>query len=297
MRTQMTKFVGGLLLAGLFTMPGILQAQPSAHYAPGTEGLKAATLPPPGLWVRDYNEFYYADQENGPTGSKQATQQAFVYANVPRLLWITDIQVLGGYLGVDALVPLKYTHLQGGGQDFGVGDVFFEGTWSSHSQHWDFALGVGAWAPTGDFSMTDHTLPGNGYWTEMLTAGATWYPDDAKKWSLSALNRYEFSQKQEDTNITPGQAYTVEGGLSYGISPTVDVGAITYYQQQVTPNSNSVYPDRNRVARVGPEIAAFFPSVMFGVSLRYAYEFMAEGGFPPGRLQGNTITLTLTKKL
>jgi hypothetical protein len=292
MRTQIIKTVGGLLFAGLLTLPGFVQAQPSAHYAPGTEGLKAASLPPPGLWLRDYNEFYFANRYNNSQGTKVGSPDVFVYANVPRLIWITDVKVLGGYLGVDALLPLKYTHIQGAGENFGIGDAFVEGTWSSHLKQWDFAFGAGAWAPTGNFSPTDPTLAGNGYWTEMLTLGATWYPDEAKRWSVSALNRYEFNQKQKDTDKTYGQAYTVEGGVSYAVSKTVDIGVISYYQQQVTPNSGSPASSRNRVAAVGPEIGVFFPSAMFGATLRYAYEFMAEN-----RLQGNTVTLTLTKKL
>jgi hypothetical protein len=276
----------------LLALPSFVQAQPSAQYAPGTEGLKAATLPPPGLYLRDYNEFYYADHANDFQGNKVPSPEAFGYVNAPRLIWITDVEVLGGYLGADALVPLNYTHLSGLGQNFGVGDVFFEGTWSSHLKQWDFALGAGAWAPTGRFSPTDPTLPGTGYWTEMFTVGATWYPDEAKKWSLSALNRYECSQQNGDTGNTVGQAYTVEGGLGYGVTKTVDVGVITYYQQQVTPTTGYSFDQRNRVAGVGPEVSAFFPSITLGVSLRYAYEFMAEG-----RLQGNTVTLTLTKVL
>ena len=98
--------------------------------------------------------------------------------------------------------------------------------------------------------------------------------------------------------MTPGQVYTVEGGIGYGISKIVTLGAVGYYQMQTTsstgPTANS---NRNRVAAIGPEIATFFASAMFGVSLRYEYEFMAEGGAPQGRLQGNTIMLTLTKKL
>ena len=294
----MTKFTGSLLVAGLFTLPNLVQAQPSAHYAPGTEGIKAATLPPPGLYVRDYNSFYYADQVNDPQGDKigAAKPEVFVYANVPRLIWITDIKVLGGYLGVDALLPLEYTYIKGMGQTFGIGDAFFEGTWSWHLQQWDLSLGAGAWAPTGDSSGQPPQVPttraGLGYWGEMLTAGATWYPDQAKRWALSVLNRYEFNQEKDGTDITPGQVYTVEGGLSYGVMKTVDVGAIGYYQQQVTADSGSLDSLRKRVAGIGPEISAFFPSITLGVSLRYAYEFMAEN-----RLQGHTVTLTLTKVL
>jgi hypothetical protein len=292
MRTQLTKFIGGLLLAGLLALPELVQAQPTAHYAPGLEGIKAATLPPPGVYLRDYNQFYYADQVNDSQGNKLADQKAFVYVNAPRLIWITDTEVLGGYLGLDALVPLKYTYLKGVDQTFGIGDVFGEGTWSSHLKQWDFSLGAGVWAPTGDPASEFATYAGNGYWGEMLTAGATWYPDQEKKWALSVLNRYEFNQKQSHTDITPGQVYTVEGGLSYGVTKTVDVGAIGYYQQKVTEDSGSLASSaRDRVAGIGPEISMFFPSATFGVSLRYAYEFMAES-----RLQGQTVTLTLTKR-
>ena len=93
--------------------------------------------------------------------------------------------------------------------------------------------------------------------------------------------------------ITPGQAYTVEGGLSYGVTKTVDVGAIGYYQQKVTEDSGSAASStRDRVAGVGPEISRVLPPrPRWRVSLRYAYEFMAES-----RFQGHTFTLTLTKR-
>lgn len=300
MKTRMNKSLSSLLIAGLLSLPVLVQAQPTAHYAPGLEGIKAATLPPPGFYLRDYNWFYGANQINDASGHKigEADARAYVYANVPRLLWITDAKLLGGYLGVDALVPFKYTELKANTQNgpfhdqtFGIGDLFVEGTWSWHLKQWDLALGVGVWVPTGNFSKDNPTWAGSGYWGEMLTAGATWYPDEAKRWALSVLNRYEFNQEQKDTDITPGQAYTVEGGLSYGVSKTVDVGAIGYYQQQVTSDTDASAVDRDRVAGVGPEISAFFPKQMLGLSFRYAYEFMAES-----RLQGHTLTLTLTKR-
>lgn len=305
MRSILTKSIGVLLLAGLFALPTLLQAQPSAHYVPGVEGIKGASLPPPGFWLRDYNAVYFADALNNPNGSKNnaVDAKAFIYANVPRLLWITDTTVLGGYLGLDALVPLQYTdlNLKAGPNTiidhntFGIGDLFVEGTWSRHLNQFDLALGYGVWAPTGDSSdkalQAPSTLAGQGYWTHMLTAGATWYIDSDKKWAVSALNRYEFSMEKESSEQTPGQAYTLEWGASYGVTKTIDVGAAGYYQQQVTPTTGSAWSDRNRVAGVGPEVSAFFPKWMLGLSLRYAYEFMAEN-----RLQGHTLALTLTKK-
>ncbi|MCX6928501.1 MAG: transporter [Verrucomicrobia bacterium] len=292
MKIQLAKPIGALLTAGLFTLPNCLQAQPTAHYPTGLEGLKAATLPPPGIWFRDYNWFYYADHVNNASGDRVADQTAFIYAQAPRLIWITEVQVLGGYLGVDGLVPIFYKDLKGYDHDGGIGDLFFEGTWSRHWKQWDLAFGVGAWAPTGEFQKNNVLSAGNGYWTEMLTAGATWYPDAAKQWSVSVLNRYEFNEKQEDTDISPGQAYTVEGGIGYAITKPIEIGAIGYYQQQVTTDRGpGATSQRDRVAGIGPEVNAFFPDMMLGISLRYAYEFMAES-----RFQGNMVSLTITKK-
>ena len=70
MRIQLAKPIGALLTAGLFALPTCLQAQPTAHYPTGLEGLKAATLPPPGVYLRDYNWFYYADHVNNAAGQQ-----------------------------------------------------------------------------------------------------------------------------------------------------------------------------------------------------------------------------------
>jgi hypothetical protein len=307
MRTRLSKSIGGLLIAGLLTMPNLVQAQPTAHYGPGAEGIKAASLPPPGWYVRDYNIAYYSDTLNDSHGNKIGAPldaKAFTYVNLPRIIWITDQKVLGGFIGLDALIPLQYTDLdiQGAGpasidhHTFGVGDLFAEATWSTHLKQFDISFGCGVWAPTGDSSGKapefPTTMAGQGYWGQMLTAGATWYVDADKKWSVSALNRYEFNFGKDDAGMTPGQAYTVEGGLGYAFTKTIEGGVVGYYQQQVTGDDGPVQRDHGRVAAIGPEIGIAFPSAMLGVTLRYEYEFLAES-----RFQGNTFSLTLTKRM
>ncbi len=286
--------------AALLALPSLVQAQPTAHYVPGVEGIKGASLPPPGMYLRDYNVFYYADRFNDAQGNEisAADPKAFIYANVPRFIWITDAEVLGGSIGVDGLLPLQYTDLQvntpGGRFDdstFGIGDFFAEATWSKHIKQFDFSLGAGFWAPTGDSSPGLTTRAGLGYWTFMLTAGATWYIDADKLWAVSALNRYEFNTEKDGTDITPGQAYTLEWGVSYALRKTIEVGAVGYYQQQVTSDSGQSATGRDRVAAVGPEVRAFCTKYGFNTELRYLYEFMSES-----RLQGHTIALVFTKR-
>ncbi|HLX69836.1 MAG TPA: transporter [Verrucomicrobiae bacterium] len=288
-----------LLAAGMLWLPLLLSAQPTAHYTPGVEGIKGASLPPPGFYVRDYNVVYYATRANDASGNNAHVPnfRAFTYANVPRVIWISDTQVLGGYVGVDALLPFLYQSLRVPGYDqgtLGVGDFFAESTLSWHPRQFDLAVGLGVWAPTGDAPTQPgpSTRAGLGYWTPMLTAGATWYLDTNKTWAVSLLNRYEFNTKQRDTHITPGQAYTLEWGLSKTVAKVIDLGAVGYYQQQVTTDRGTgASPDRDRVLAVGPEINVVFPGPMLFASFRYNYEFLAQS-----RAQGHTFTLTLTKR-
>jgi len=135
-----SSFVRFSLALGLAAMPALLQAQPTAHYVPGIEGIKGASLPPPGWYVRDYNVAYTADRVNNGNGDSAGPSNfdAFTFANVPRVLWITDKKFLGGFIGVDALLPVVYQSVTAGPFDsstFGIGDFFVESTLSWHVKH------------------------------------------------------------------------------------------------------------------------------------------------------------------
>lgn len=289
-----------LLAISLLAMPALLLAQSTGHYVAGTEGIKGASLPPPGWYVRDYNLFYTSGRLNDVKGNriKLVDPDIFVYANVPRLIWITDVKVLGGSLGFDALVPLVHQNVEinsplGHFEDgsFGIGDAFAESTLSWHLPHFDFSLGAGVWAATGNSSPPPKTDPGAGFWASMLTAGATWYIDSEKTWSLSALSRYEFNGKQRDTDIYPGQAYTLEWGVAKTFAKTIDVGVVGYVQRQTTSGNVTGSQKLGSAAGIGPEISLAFPKPMLSVSLRYLRDFSAKD-----RAEGQTFSLTLTKR-
>jgi len=295
-----------LLAAALAALPGAVQAQPDAHYVPGIEGIKCATLPPPGFYFRDYNVFYLGEVLNNGAGHNIAPAgfQGLVYATVPRAIYISDFKVLGGNLGGDIVLPFVYNSyrnapLPGGGvasaSTDGVGDFYGESTLSWHPGQFDIGFAAGFWAPTGNSSGPPETQPGLGFWTPELTLGATWYPDQEKTWAISLLNRYEFNSEYRNTGVTPGQAWTLEWGLSKSVLKTLELGVVGYYQQRTTastgnePLAQMLFP-YSRVAAVGPEVNLFIPSVKLFVALRYNYEFMADN-----RAQGHTLALVLTK--
>jgi hypothetical protein len=267
------------------------------HYPAGAEGIKAATLPPPGVYFRDYNIFYSAPDANfGPV------RNVFVYVNAPRVIWITDKKILGADYGMDLIVPFGYMEIEylsvdpfGGFQRrkasrFGLGDIQIEPLLLSwHTKQFDFAAGYAIWAPTGDFDRQRVVNIGQGYWTHMLTGGLTWNIDEEKTWAVSVLNRYEISHEQKDTRVTPGQQLTVEAGISKSIMKGVDVGVVGYWRQQTTEDSGS--DSLRRVGAAGPELSAVIPQVGVIASLRYLREFAAEN-----TIEGNTVVLTLTKR-
>jgi hypothetical protein len=307
MKTTVTR---SILALGFLSLASAVQAQPTAHYVPGVEGIKAASLPPPGWYVRDYNMGYYASQVNNALGDSFGPPnfEASTYANVPRVIWISDTKLLGGYIGVDALIPLVCQSVHYNtvphwspktgwvrtydSSTFGVGDLFAESTLSWHLDQFDFSAALGVWMPTGDFE-ANSTKPGLGCWTPMLTAGGTWYLDTNKTWAVSALCRYELNTEQRDTHVTRGNAFTLEWGLSKTFNKIFDVGVVGYYQQKVTGDSGPVafQTPHDLVAAVGPEFSVAFPEQMFFVSIRYLNEFTAEN-----RAQGHTLSLTLTKR-
>jgi hypothetical protein len=279
-----------------------VRAQFTGHYPAGVEGVKAGTLPPPGLYLRNYTIGYWSDdlEVGGLPADFNFDLSAVVMA--PRLVWITNAKVFGGFYGADILIPFGYVDWEQGvkgapgyGEDdyFGLGDIFVEPvTLSWHGDRYDAGVGYGFWADTGDFDRDRPAVIWKGFWSHMLTAGGTWYPDVARKWSISLLNRYEFHHEHDDFDITPGQTLTMEWGISRVVTPNVEIGVAGYYQQQTTDDEGPTAGDvKDHVVALGPEINVAFAKVGLFASLRYNHEIDAND-----RPKGHACTLTLTKR-
>jgi hypothetical protein len=283
------------LVGVISSMVGLLAQPFSGHYPVGVEGIKCGSVPPPGIYLRDYNVFYSADRfKDGPSDF-----DILGYINAARLIWVSDFKILGANWGTDLIVPFGYIDwkVAGASHDyFGIGDIYYEPVLLAwHPKRFDIGIGYSFWAPTGEYSQNRPSLLWKGFWSHMFTAGMTYYLDSAKTWAISVLNRYEIHTQHNEIDITPGDTYSLEWGVSKAIAKSIEVGLVGYYQQQVTDDSGSaVNYDKSiydRVIGLGPEILMFCPRLNLFTSLRYCREFSATQ-----RPEGNLISLTFTKR-
>jgi hypothetical protein len=292
-------------------MSSVVSAGETGHYPLGVEGLKAASLPPPGLYLKNYLLYYNANvfrDSQGRNAGLGADIDALVFT--PRLIWMTGKKVLGADYGMDALIPIVYqdVELRRAGpsgmadNDFCFGDLMIEPidlAW--HGERWDIGAAYALWMPTGKYdrfrspSSNHLATPGKDFWTNMFTFGGTYYFDEEKTWHASALSRYEIHSRKDHTDVKPGQNIVLEWGVGKTLGKIWDVGITGYAQWQLTDDKGSDVPDsiqslHDRVAAIGPEVSVFIPPIKSILSVRAAWEFSAVD-----RPEGTTVVLTFTK--
>ncbi len=272
-------------------------------YVPGVEGVMAASVPPPGVHYRQYNVLYEADTLTDKNGDEiDIGFDISVFANVHRLVWITNKKLLGADYGASVIVPVTAIDLEIGAfgvkdSNIGVGDILIEPfvlAW--HGERYDVALGLGVNLPTGDFDENEPASVGSGCLSGLLTFGGTVYFDAAKSWSVSALTRSLAYGKQKDTDLKPGSEFFVDWGIGkqLPLSPSFlirpGIAGYAYWQvgKDSGPGSND---DKGQVYAVGPEVNLFWlPPHLFQANMRFLWEFGAED-----EAEGTKAVLTLTK--
>ena len=267
------------------------------QYPNGLEGIKAATVPPPGTYLRVYNYYYTSDRFIGQDGKKVPIEfDADLYALAPRLLWVSDIPILGGTYAADAIVPLIYKDINAGGaggSEFGFFDPILEPfVISWHGERWDAVFALGGFIPVGDYDAGDPSSIGSGFWTQLTTLGTTLYLDPEKTWSASILSRYEVHSDQRDLDYRPGDDFHFEWSVAKNFCEVINAGVSGYANWQVTQDTGSDAPaakDKDRVFAVGPEITYLVPALRTVFKAAYLLEFEARD-----RPEGMVANITLT---
>jgi hypothetical protein len=287
-----------IVLAALTALAS-MGASAAGHYVPGVEGIQAASVPPPGMYYLGYLVNYSIDELRAPgSNTVPGSNTGTVSALANRLVYISSTKVLGADYGVEAIVPvvrksLAFNAASISESDTGVGDIYLGPLvlgW--HGSNWDAVAAAGLWFDNA--SSNGKSLPGNGYKSTMLTGGGTYYFDAAKKWTGSALVRYEMNSK-DDSGFEPGDQVTMEWGFAKSIGP-VQVGVVGYDQWQTSKDSGTL-ASGNKSARhaIGAEVV--YPLMKeAGVMLKAAYynEYSAKGGTKP-EPKGSTLRFTFVK--
>jgi hypothetical protein len=288
---------------------GFAAAAPHGHYLVGLEGIKAASMPPEGLYWSMGNVYYTANQLQDGKGKRPNTDlraKIFVMSNA--FIYSTPIEILGGNLLVLASIPVsgsdiyikvdgvKPGHLNGSRFNVGelaVGDIAVHPlrlAW--HGERWDAVAGAGVYMPTGSFKANEITSPGSGFWTFMGTLGATLYLDAEKTWSASILTNYEIHTERWETRTTLGNDFHVEWGIGKTFNQTFTIGAAGYGSWQMTKDTgkNVANAVLQRSMGIGPEIGFHIPDWKCLITLRSIWEFENRN-----TTQGVTTALVFTK--
>nr|AIK66577.1 hypothetical protein [Arhodomonas sp. Seminole] len=271
--THSLRWLGAGFVAGALVLPATALADAVQHYVPGVEGNKAASVPPPGFYLRNYGVYYDSDDvkvdaisdNDGaiPGGDDSAT----VKAVVSRAIWITEHKVLGADYGMEAIVPILDKEVDAMGlseSDSGLGDVFLSPlilTW--HGAQYDAVFAAGYWTDAFSDFYDDNPVAaaasaGQGYSNVMLTFGGTWYPTPERRWALSLLNRYEtLASEIESTDIEPGDNWVAEWGISYDVNPALTLGLVGYDSWQLTEDDApaGVPTPKDEVHAVGAQLS------------------------------------------
>ena len=285
-----------MLTIVLFLCAGQAAAQSGTEYPNGAEGIKAGSIPPPALYLRYYNYFYGTSTLKDPNGNPvNAGLDVFAYAMAPRLIWVTKAKVLGGDYFNDIVLPFIYQDFKVGhgssvtqANHFYLGDITLEPVGIAwHGPHWDQAIALAVYLPTGKYSTTQPGYPGKGYYTGQFTYGVTYYLDNGKTWSIAYLPRYEVHGTQRGHDVKLGDDFHHEFSIAkaapedrrVGPFQAFAVGMVGYTLWQVTDaQGKDVIWDKSvhdRVFALGPEIRFAVPKMKVGVEFRTNFEFAA----------------------
>lgn len=295
-----------LAIVAAALLAGPTSAQETAPYPNGTSGLKAGSVPPPGKYWLMYNRLYEADRSIGPHGGTAVDGlgnpidlDLTVFANVHRFIHSTDYELLGAKYAWNFVVPFVDVDIDLSNYnihenefriaDFNIEPLVFE--W--HQPRYDFGYVYGLFAPTAERDDARPALPGKDHWTNYFGAAGTYYFDDDRLWAASFLSRYEISSRRRDKDITPGDNFSFEWGLSRNVDKVMDIGVSGYCSWQLTLDEGSdiTYTNvRDRAYAIGPEVQYFSPRYKLGYNLRYWWEFDAVD-----RPQGTIACLTIVK--
>ena len=289
-------------------------SQQKGQWVPGQFGLNAGVIPDPGVTYANLALNYSASQLNGPNGNSvpgiNGTYSFWVDENI--FYYVPKHKFLGGYFmpyialnyaNGSLVADITGTNLTAGGGGSGFADMYVQPLnlgW--HLKRADVNVGYAFVAPTGRFTQGASNNVGSGYWGNDITSGTTFYLTKNKGTTANLATAWEIHGQKSGTNITPGQAFTMEWGLGQvlplkkDMSMLLQIGLVGYDQWQVSKSSGTLFVGGNPVDEssipfysvhaIGVQANFILPAKNLLLFFKYYDEYRALA-----RVQGRTFAL------
>ncbi|MDF3933898.1 SphA family protein [Pseudomonas citronellolis] len=229
-------------------------------YPLGAENYMSGAMPPPGFYGQLFVNHYEADNLRGNDGRKLPVDfRVRANAIVPRLIWVSDYQLLGGSFALHAIVPLVDVKVDLNGlsqHNRGLGDVIFGPALGfHHSDKFHSILAFDMIAPTGRYDKNDLANPGRNYWVFEPVYAMSYVDPNGP--NLDAKVMYDFNRKNPDTDYRSGQEFHVDYALGWGFGNGLVAGVGGYFYRQTTndrQDGERIEDNKGRSFAIGPSL-------------------------------------------
>ena len=314
-----------LITLGVLYNSGTTTAGELGHYMPGVASIRDFYVPPvPGFYYSQYNLYYTTDTYNDRDGNSvdsitigsetlNIDSDIDLFAIQPTFIWSTDWHIFGARYAAYIGIPVAGTSVQAAlstttnqgikidDSDWGLGDIYLRPIWLGwNTPHFGTSLSYGLYAPTGKYDVGANDNVGLGFWTHEFEASVTWFPWEHQGTAVMVTGTYEIHHDKDDVNITPGDRFSLDWGISQYLpinedgSVLAELGLTGYSQWQVDNDSGSDVIDalsvKDEVHAIGFQLGVASVTRNASLVFRYLKEFEAKA-----RFEGELYVLTFAK--
>jgi hypothetical protein len=248
----------------MFCSPAQATEGGGSVYAHGVENFMSGALPPPGFYPIVYGTRYRAttlrDNDGNDIAAAVGGFRAEVTGVVPRFVWVTHQQALGGQLAFHAIVPLLNVDVRLGPNQMskaGVGDLNLAAALGYHASdklHYVFALEANA--PTGRYDRNDVANVGRNYWMVEPLLAISYIQPRGLNADLKLM--YDYNFRNTDTDYKSGREAHADYAVGWGFGEGWVVGAGGYVYRQVSDDRvggmTVAGGNRGRAFAIGPVV-------------------------------------------
>jgi hypothetical protein len=319
LRSSVRAFIAAILLAQMgWGSTGARAAEfAQSTYLLGLGSSLAGLTPPPGFYFQADNYFY--DGKIG--GGRQVSFGPAVGVNVRQDTWlsiptgllVTPVNVLGGNLAFAMSVPVGTPRVNPTIQvdfprlgrtagtsitesRFDVGDFYMQSFIGWHKDDFHWQLGVLGVGPSGSYKQTSFSNVSLNRPALDAFGAFTWLSSTTGQ-ELSAKAGVTFNGTNTINDYRTGNEFHLEWAAMQHFSPSLAVGLVGYYYDQISGDSGrgaKLGAFEGRVAALGGEVDVNFKLGELPVSSKFRVyrEFAAEN-----RFEGTVGILTLAVPL